>query len=289
VAAVALLVQWSPYDAYAHAHAKAMAMAICPRKTNDARRGVAVRPPIRLTATSQSAQKLLNFGTDRKSKVLRNITLTADRPLPARLTPGQINFDAVLTRTGNTLESQQFPDPTFSNPRISLDRRSMSFSACLSPDGIAAGKYVGLVTVSGPAGLGVASVNLTVNAKDGGLFMIGVIVAIVAAFGLLVVKDASLAKTDATGWGQAMLAPVKDPRWWVTTVATCAAAFGALYTIYANDPAWGAGGWAAVSSLIGAGLSAIGAHSIVTAFQKPTHVSSPHTVAGPATEPPPPE
>ena len=118
-----------------------------------------------LAPTQQSAQKLVNFGTSRQFKVIKHLTVTANKPLPPDLLPDQINYDAVLSRTGSTLETAEFPEPTFSPAYISHDRRSISFAVCLNPVGIAAGKYVGSITVSGPEGLGSTAVNLTVNAK----------------------------------------------------------------------------------------------------------------------------
>jgi len=243
-----------------------LAIAACPVKTNQAKPGPALRPPIDLSPTTQSAQKLVNFGTSRGVKVIRHVTFTAAKPLPASVTAEQISFEASLARTGDTLETAEFPEPTFTVPVISEDRQSISFSICLNAAGIAAGKYVGLVSVSGPPGLGAASINLTVNAKDAQLFTFGWIVALLGAFGLLLIKDAAAAKTGANNWGAALSQPLTNLAWWGATVVALATAFGALYGAYSADPAWGATGFAGIVSLVGTAFGAIGGHAILTAF-----------------------
>jgi hypothetical protein len=236
----------------------------CPVKTNTAKLGAQLKPPVELAATQQSAQKLVNFGTSRGFKIIRHLTVTASKPLPIGLEPAQLNFDAVLSRTGNTLESAEFRDPTFSHAYISEDRRSISFAACLNPAGISPGKYVGFITVSGPEGLGSASIGLTANAKDGLLFYVSSVAAIVAAFALLVLKDAAPAKDANNKWKEAFGQPLTNPLWWAATVIALFSTFGSVYTIYANDPAWGASGFASLVSLVGAATAAVGGHTILT-------------------------
>lgn len=243
------------------------ATARCDRVLGDAKAGATLDPPIALTATPQSAQKQLNFDTDRDPKIVRNVAISSDRPLPASLTSDQINYDAVLSRSGDTLESTDFSDPTFTDPKISPDRRTITFSICLNPKGISAGKYVGAIGVSGPAGLGATSINLTVSAKDGHLFRIGLCGALAVAFALLLLKDAAIAFPNKNNnWGQALLVPLRDLRWWAATAIALGSAFGILYAAYANDPAWGATGLAAAASLVGSAFAAIGGQSILTSF-----------------------
>jgi hypothetical protein len=187
-ASFALLAQWPAPAAFAKTK--------CPRKANDAQRGMLVTPPIKLTPSQQSTQKLVNFGEHRNRKTLGHLTVITDQPLPNGVTPAQISYDVVLSRTGDTLETEDFRDPTFSDPTIAPDRRSITFSVCLNPSGVAAGKYVGAITVSGPPGLGTASLNLTLNAKSQD-FLLKAGVALLAAFLLLLVKDAATVKTAA--------------------------------------------------------------------------------------------
>jgi hypothetical protein len=240
----------------------------CSRRLNDAAKGSTLDPPVTLTPTPQSAQRQLNFDTDRDPKTIRGLTVTADRALPAEFTPEQVNYDALIARTGDSLESTDFPDPTFTNPRISPDQKSMTFDVCLDPRGIPAGKYVGSVGVSGPVGLGAASINLSVNAKNDGLFWVGLIMALGISFALLLLKDAAAVFPPTGGrWSKVLLVPLKDLRWWAATLIALGSAFGILYAAYANDPAWGATGLTAVASLVGSAFAAIGGQSILTSFK----------------------
>jgi hypothetical protein len=243
--------------------------ADCSRNLNDAKPGAVLEPPVALTPSPQSTQRQLNFGEDRKPKILRQLRFTSDRALPPRMTPNEINFEALISRTGDSLESTDFPDPTFTEPRISADRKAITFSACLDPNGIAAGKYVGTVTVSGPAGLSGASLNLTVTAKNGGLFWWGISITLLITFVLLLFKDAAVSfKSPDGNWWAALKEPLRDLRWWGATAIGLGGAFGVLYGAYANDPAWGASGVGAVIALIGSAFAAIGGKSIASAFGK---------------------
>ncbi len=133
----------------------------------------------------------MNFDTSRATKSVEEVVVTADRPLPAFVTKAQLNFDALITRSGSTLESTDFPPPTFSQPKISPDRQSITFTICLTPQSIPAGQYVGGVTISGPPGLSATSVSLTINAKVDRPFYLFSAISLVASFLLLVVKDAA--------------------------------------------------------------------------------------------------
>jgi hypothetical protein len=240
----------------------------CPRHLDDGASAPALPSAIALTAAPGSAQRIVNFGTSRATKMVKRLTITADKALPDSLTPQQLNFDALVSRAGDTLESTDFPDPTFSEPRISQDRQSVRFAVCLSPGSIPPGKYVGSVTLSGPPGLSAASVSLTVNAKTDTLFYAGSALSLILAFLLLVLKDAAAYKktNTATSWGASFLHPVSDPVWWATTLVALGAAFGTLYAVYAGNPAWGSGGFSDIAAMIGAGFAAVGGHSIITAL-----------------------
>jgi len=239
----------------------------CKRRLNDATSGERLKPPVTSTPNAQSAQRQVNFGTDREVKPVRNIRLTLNRRLPDRVTPDQINFEALISRSGDSLESIDFPDPTFTDPWFGAERKAIAFTVCLDPEGVAAGKYVGAITVSGPPGLTATSVNLTVTAKNGCLFWIGAAIALVVAFLLLLFKDAAAAFKG--NWCEALTTPLKDLRWWGASALGLGAAFGTLYAIYANDPSWGASGVGAVIALIGSSFAAIGGKSIASAFAKP--------------------
>jgi hypothetical protein len=192
---------------------------------------------------------------------------TADKLLPESLNPQQLNFDALISRAGDTLESTDFPDPTFSEPRISQDRQSITFDICLSPGSIPPGKYVGSVTLSGPPGLGAASVSLTVNAKVDRLFYLGSALSLIAAFLLLVLKDAAAYRdkqAEPPNWGSSFLHPLADPVWWTITIGALGAAFGTLYAVYAGNPAWGSAGFSDIAALIGAAFAAVGGQTIIS-------------------------
>jgi len=240
----------------------------CPRHLDDGTIGAPVSPPIALTAAPGSTQRIINFGTGRATKIVKRLVFTADKPLPDLLNPQELNLDALISRAGDTLESTDFPDPTFSQPRISEDRQSITFAVCLSPGSIPPGKYVGGVTLSGPPGLGASSVSLTINAKVATLFYGGALAALLGALALLVLKDAAAFKNKEanknTHWPEAFKHPLKDPLWWATTLVALITAFGTLYAVYAANPAWGAGGFSDTAALIGAAFAAIGGHTIIS-------------------------
>jgi hypothetical protein len=239
----------------------------CPRHLNDGISATVLDPPVTLTPAPGSAQRIVNFGTSRATKTVKRLLFNADKPLPMTLTREQMNFDALISRAGDSLESTDFPDPTFSEPRISPDRQSIAFDACLSPSSVLPGKYVGGVTLSGPTGLGAGSVSLTVNAKVDTLFYLGSALSLVAAFLLLVLKDAAAFRAKGTAtprWWKAFLHPVADPVWWATTFVALAAAFGTLYAVYAADPAWGSGGFSDIAALVGAAFAAVGGQTIIS-------------------------
>jgi hypothetical protein len=274
--------------------------AECSRKVNDAQPGEPVDPPITLTPTTQSAQRQLNFDTDREPKAMSRIVVTADKALPKDLTKEQLGYDAALSRTGDTLESTDFPTPTFTDPKIRADGKTIIFSACLNPDDSDAGKYVGFLELNGPDGVSAASINIAVNLKEDALFWPGVFVALAGAVFLLLVKDAAVVqpgvakaaveaarkKADAAKgtadadkeekaaqkaagsphWFKALLVPLRDLRWWAATSVAVVSAFGVMYAAYSNDPAWGATGLSAVASLIAMAFGAIGGQTILRSF-----------------------
>jgi hypothetical protein len=111
---------------------------------------------------------------------------------------------------------------------------------------------------------------LTVNAKVDTPFWVGSAISLIAAFLLLVLKDAAayrgkqLTPPDSPDWGSSFLHPLTDPVWWVTTIVALGAAFGALYASYAGNPAWGSGGFSDIAALIGAAFAAIGGRTIIS-------------------------
>jgi hypothetical protein len=153
--------------------------------------------------------------------------VNSDRRLPSSVTSKQLNYQALIERSGETLESAGFPDPTFTEPRISADRRGITFTVCMNADGVDAGKYVGGVAVSGPEGLGEARVGVTANLKVNVLVWLPLALLAVGIAGSAVYWKAKTDDTEING------------NWWFKTVGALAVAFGALLTSYINDPAWG--------------------------------------------------
>jgi hypothetical protein len=214
--------------------------------------GPALTEPIVLSPAKGSEQRLTNFGEDRGVKKVRAVRLLADKRLPGTLTAANLGFTALLERAGDTLESIDFSDPTFTEPRISADRRSIEFTICLSAAGLSAGKYIGNVTITGPEGLGEARVGVTANLKARWLIWLGsAMLAIAIAGAALYLKDRT---TD----------PAKiTPGWWYKTGAVLVVAFGAMLTVYLNDNAWGASVPQSLLVLIGSALASVGGRKLI--------------------------
>ena len=66
------------------------------------------------------------------------------------------------------------------------------------------------------------------------------------------------------------MATLGDPRWWAATLIALFTALGVMVAAYNNDPAWGATGLSAVSSLIAMTFAAIGGQAILRSFAPPT-------------------
>jgi hypothetical protein len=213
----------------------------------------------------------VNFGSSRKRKIVRGVRFDANKTLPKSLTAQQLSFDALLSRSGDKSESMDFPDPTFTGPKIMPDRKSIKFDVCLTPSSIPPGKYAGLVTLTGPPGLTGASLSLTANSKRTfqWYWLARVFIALGLAFLLLVLKDAAAYKKakipDKTWWSwEPWTHPLRDPLWLATTAVAIGGAFGALYAVYVGDPAWGSRGFEDFAAMIGASFAAVGGHSIIT-------------------------
>jgi hypothetical protein len=224
---------------------------------------------IELTPAPGSAQRNMNFGSSRERKIVKGVRFEANKKLPDSLSAQQLSFDALLSRASDKSESMDFPDPTFTGPKILPDRKSIKFDICLSPGSIPPDKYSGSVTLSGPAGLTGASVLLTANVKRTfwWYWMARVTIALLLAFFLLVLKDAAAYKKDHPNdrwrW-KPWKDPLGNPVWWTTTIVALGGAFGVLYAVYAGDPAWGSGGFEDFAAMIGAAFAAVGGHTIIT-------------------------
>jgi len=226
--------------------------ANCTRHINDVETpGPALEEPITLSPAVGSEQRSKNFDAKRGTKDIKDVRINSDKRLPDSITPSQLNFESLIQRSEDKLESVDFPDPTFTDPRISADRKHLVFTICLNANGMDAGKYVGNVAVNGPDGLGEARVGITANLKVNFLIWFGLtIIAILFAGGALV-------------WKARSAGTATDGGWWFKTVAALVVAFGALSVAYSNDPAWGAGLFNSAIALVGTALASIGGRKLL--------------------------
>jgi hypothetical protein len=223
--------------------------AECPRHVDDVQgESRPLEQPIVLTPAGDSQQRLKNFGSKRGTMIVKKIRIDSDKPLPRTVTPDRLNLEAFIQRTGDKLASVDFPDPTFTQPRISQDRRHFTFDACINADGMGAGKYDGTITVSGPAGLGEARVLVTSNLKaDPFVWFGGSLVAILFAAGALYLKPGG----------------TRNRTWWLKTVGALAVSIAAVVAVYVDDPSWGADPWSAVIALFGTAFASIGGRKLL--------------------------
>ncbi|HEV7769386.1 MAG TPA: hypothetical protein VGO66_01875 [Solirubrobacterales bacterium] len=189
-----------------------------------------------------------------------------------------------FANTSETGDTVTFSEPTFSEPKLSENRKRVTFTMCVdAPNDLPAGKYTSLVLLEGPPSVEPAVMTVTINAKDGGIFLwISLGTALLAAF-VLLYKSASekrallLAEAQkiesederedalekARSWRCPIWDCLKDLGWWVPTVAAVVSAFAVLYAAYAANPAWGEGGIVpSAIALIGTGLAAVGAKTV---------------------------
>ena len=236
-----------------------------------------VKPPLTLQPEANSQSRVLNFDVNRDPK-FATFFITAEPALPPGF-EGRLNLVAdTILRTGNDkTETVLFPEPEFSAPRISGNRKRISFDVCLDPPAnLSAGRYSGLVTLEGPTGVESTAVTVTVNAKNGDLFLVGIVVTTLLALAILFYKEAGAKRTaaqaaagddatekqEAEKWGPQLFRTLIDVGWWVPTLFALGAMIGALLALWDNNPSWGDSGINSVAALIGAGMAAIGAREI---------------------------
>lgn len=238
----------------------------------------AVDRAVQLAAEPSSQSKVRNLGADRDPESVI-FTITATPALPDGV-ENRINLVAdTIVRTGQeSAETVTFPDPLFSRLEVSPNRQRIRFRVCLNPpNDLPAGSYTGVVDIEGPVGLEATAVTVTLNARNGLLFLIGAFLTLVLAFATLTYKSASDRRTktiekattdaekrNAQAWKPAFEHTFRDVGWWFATVAALATSFGALFALYRDNPAWGGEDWGAVAALIGTGLAAVGAKAIFT-------------------------
>jgi hypothetical protein len=223
-----------------------------------------------VTLTPDTPTEVVNFGPGRGTKDI-DIVLNASAALPAWFTAGHLEVDVPrrLRRVGENLQSVTGSAPTLSAVRIGGHKRVV-FTVCIDGSKLPAGRYSGLVTVDGPAGIETAAVAITANAKNGVLWWWGFGGALLVALVVLFYRGAADRRTGtpAPPWRTAAWGAFTDPTWWASSLVSLGAAFGTVYAIYAGNPAWGEDGPAAVFALIGATLTAAGVQSFLATFRQ---------------------
>lgn len=232
---------------------------------------------------SQSAAKSVNFGTDREAERLK-LSVNLGKKLK---TGYERNFNLVaepITSTSETGESIVLDEPSFSYFRMSGNREKVTFWMCVDPQNdLPAGKYVGTVLLEGPVKTETAVMTITYHAKDGNGFILALFLTLGIAMFVLLYKgaaerrDTAIAKAEAgqkaqkkqleeaKSWGRQFRDCIHDWGWWIPTVASVGAVFAVLWAAYDSNPAWGEGGTVTSAlALIGAGLAAVGAGTILT-------------------------
>jgi hypothetical protein len=250
----------------------------CPVKNAQVKTGgEAVEPPVKLLPDPNSQSRVINFDTNREPK-FATFSVASEPALPAELESRLNRVADTIVRVGNDkTETVLFPEPTFSNLRVSGNRKRITFDVCLDPPSdISAGRYAGVITLDGPPGVESAAVTVTANAKNGLLFKIGLgVTAVLAAF-ILFYKEAARKraaaiqaagndgskKEEAEKWTQHLRAAF-TLGWAVGTLFAVGAMVGVLIALWDGNPSWGDAGLAgSLAALVGAGMAAIGAKEI---------------------------
>jgi hypothetical protein len=241
------------------------------------------RARVTVTPAEGSAQRVVNIDEDRDAETLRGLRLRTNRRLPSWFERKHFEIYAdPLVRTGDeTLETVSFPEPMFIPPRILSDGRRIYFGVCIDPAGLPAGRYTGLVNIGGPPGLSGTTVAITANAKDSALFWRGAVIAFLVAIVTLLFRGAAEKRLELRappteqnpnpkwpGWTESLVAAIGDLQFVFTSAVALATAFGALYTAYLDDPAWGATGPASVFTLVVTAFAAVGGQTLLAGLRQ---------------------
>lgn len=242
----------------------------CPIPANtEAAPGPVLKTPITLSVTEPDPPtEVINFDNGRGVKSF-TVVLKASSPLPPSFNADQLEFSnpRALKRVSTDLESASLAFPTFSKPDIYSARERISFQTCIDAKDAPAGTYTGQISVSGPSGLTGASVGVTANLKSLGRFLLVGGASLVAAFLLLLAKEANDTKEKGS-WLGAMPAQLGQGSFWGPTIIGLIAAGLAIASIYAKNPAWGADLWESLATLGGAAFGATGVGSLASSFIK---------------------
>ncbi len=225
-----------------------------------------VKPTVALSSSGPA--EAMNMGGLRGTGTT-DIAIAASPALPASVSSEEITVDIPkrFARTGPGLTTQYLPEPEFSKPRILQHGTLIAFTLCVDARHIDAGSYVGQVIVGGPVGVQPATVAVTLNAKDEGKFILGMVLAGIVAVLLLLFRGIKihmekLPEGTTKNLRNALLPTVTDFVGFVApTVVAVAAALVALLQVYDSNVSWGAD---SISSLIALGGTAISAAGLGT-------------------------
>ena len=242
----------------------------CPVPANqEAASGPALETPITLSVVEPDPPtEVINFDNGRGVKTF-TVVLKSSSPLPPSLTPDQLEFSNPRPpkRVSANLESASLAFPTFSKPHIYSCRERISFQTCIDAKGASAGTYTDQISISGPSGLTGASVGVTANLKSLERFLFVGAMSLIAAFLLLLAKEANENKGKGS-WLGAMPAQLGKGSFWGPTIFGLFAAIVAIVPIYANNPSWGADLWESLATLGGAAFGATGVGSLASSLVK---------------------
>jgi hypothetical protein len=243
---------------------------VCPLPANaPAVQGPALAEPITLNPSEPT--EILNFNGDQGTKSF-DVVLRASQPLPASLTAPQLAIDVPerFKRVSDTLESKALKRPTFTRPRFLEGRSVVFFRTCVDAGEADAGTYSGQIVITGPEGLEGTASTVTINTKNRLAFLVGLLVALLAAFGLLLYRAGKVHKEKHVdeNWKGALTAVLRSFEFWAGTLTSIIAAAVAMIVIYAGDPAWGADLWPSMFALAGTAFGAAGVGSLIATVRK---------------------
>jgi hypothetical protein len=251
---------------------EAAAVSSCPRSAGKEAYGTTLKR--RVTLGFSGPANPINMA-DTTGIGETDIVVNASPALPPRVTSRQITITVPkrFERSGANLTSEYLPVPTFTRPRILERGKLVAFTLCVDVTNAQAGSYIGQVVVGGPKGVQPATVAITVNAKNGTLFLRGLIAAILLAF-LLLLAQASKKRWDAMTTPRSSRKAIGGAfgdlwGFWFPAVVAIVAAVVAVYQVWDSTAAWGADTGASLIALGGTTLSATGIGGFLSSLRNP--------------------
>jgi len=211
---------------------------------------------------------------------MTDIAVTATPPLPESITSQDITVAVPqrFARSGTGLSSSYLPDPTFTPPQILEHGKLVAFTLCVDASRVEAGSYVGQVIVGGPRGVQPTTIAITLNAKNEGAFIIGLVIALVIAALLMLARGMSsnYVKPTSRGFKLAFASALNAleetaTEWfgfWTSAVIGIVAAGVAMLQVYDSNPSWGADTISSLIALGGTAISAAGVGTFVSSMRK---------------------